>query len=165
MAKVLAYLGVLACSVLLAMPYAAALTTVPTADGDTDVSNTDCLIDLAVPADQTITLSSNPDTVRVPMGAQWYDHRTSGSAAILHRFQIYATYGVSGVTNYHEVETTGGMSSPSMPYAFWADVPGVTRGTTMDVVYSVSVRYKLSGVVLCSADNSSEPELTTFTFV
>lgn len=146
-----------------AMPLAAA-TNAPDGDGETHISNSgSCTLQLVVPVDQLIHLAGNPDTVYVRMNTSWFDERGSGSAALIHHFQVDAKYGSNTHTAQDEETTTGGMSSPSTGYiqTSWS----VTPFTTMDVVYSVSVRYQSSGITLCSADNSNEPELTTFTLI
>jgi len=154
----------LACLVVLGMPVAAALTIAPSASGQTDVSNTACTIGLTVPVNQNVTLASNPDMVRVPMNIQWYDHRSSGSSGIIHHFRMDTTYGGNPFFAVHnEGPTTGGMGSPSTG-SFYMDVSGVTRNTDMFVLYSVSVYYSLSGIVLCSGDNSGQIP-PTFHFV
>ncbi len=160
--RILRTIGLVSLIVLM-MPLAAALTTAPAADGYTHVTYYDYCEPLVIyPHQVTVTLGSSPDTLRVPMDIMWFDERAGSSPPIRHHFQMSTTYG-GYYSGSRDKYTTGGMGGP-LTDSFYIEVTGVTRSTTMWVLYSVSV-YSQSGTILCSVDNSGESPPITFYFV
>jgi hypothetical protein len=98
------------------------------------------------------------------MDIKWFDERAGSSPQIKHHFQMSTIFGGNPYSSSRDKYTTGGMNGPQTD-SFYIDVPGVTRSSSMWVIYSVSVSYTQSGTVLCSVDNSGEWPPYTFYFV
>jgi hypothetical protein len=139
--------AILVLSVLLA-PSVAALTVLPSGDGNTDYGDDYCNANVAAPVPQDVSIPSGGDTVRVTMRAEWNDGRTPRLPVTYYEslFIIEAWYNNNDYRQNYPVLTAPGDSSQT---SFYKDVPGVQRYTYMTAYYHAYV-YDDQGNTLCS---------------